>query len=216
MIQEIGENGLRVLKARYLRRNDHGETIEMPDELFERVARAVSEAELLYGNAADARRWEERFGQMMSAFDFLPNSPALMNAGTVLGQLSACFVLPIEDTMQSIFATLRDAALIQRTGGGTGFSFSKLRPEGDPVRTTGGVSSGPVSFMKIYDSATGNIKLGGRRREPTWVFCVWTIPISGSSSAPSGTASVCRTLTSPSRLRPNSWRQAVSSNTDFL
>ncbi|HVV47684.1 MAG TPA: adenosylcobalamin-dependent ribonucleoside-diphosphate reductase [Bryobacteraceae bacterium] len=161
---EISEDGLRVLRARYLRRNDRGETMETPDELFERVARAVSEAELLYGTAADARQWEERFGRMMAALDFLPNSPALMNAGTPLGQLSACFVLPIEDTMESIFGTLRNAALIQRTGGGTGFSFSRLRPEGDLVQTTGGVSSGPVSFMKIYDSATENIRLGGRRR----------------------------------------------------
>lgn len=161
---EISENGLRVLKARYLRRNQRGEIAETPGQLFERVARAVADAELLHGTAAAARQWEERFHRMMSNLDFLPNSPTLMNAGTPLGQLSACFVLPIEDTMESIFGTLRDAALIQRTGGGTGFSFSHLRPAGDIVQTTGGVSSGPVSFMKIYDSATENIKLGGRRR----------------------------------------------------
>lgn len=161
---EISENGLRILKARYLRRDRRGEIIETPEQLFERVARAVADAELLHGTAADARQWEERFHCMMSNLDFLPNSPTLMNAGTPLGQLSACFVLPIEDTMESIFGTLRDAALIQRTGGGTGFSFSHLRPAGDIVQSTGGVSSGPVSFMKIYDSATENIKLGGRRR----------------------------------------------------
>jgi ribonucleoside-diphosphate reductase alpha chain len=160
----IGANGLRVLHARYLRRGPGGKAVETPDQLFERVARAVSEAELLHGTAADARRWEERFHNMMASLDFLPNSPTLMNAGAPLGQLSACFVLPVEDSMESIFDTLRDAALIQRTGGGTGFSFSKLRPAGDVITSTGGQSSGPVSFMRIYDCATGNIKLGGRRR----------------------------------------------------
>jgi ribonucleoside-diphosphate reductase alpha chain len=160
----ISENALHVLQARYLRRNEEGKIIETPDQLFARVARAVAEAELLHGTAADARFWEERFHHMLAALDFLPNSPTLMNAGTSLGQLSACFVLPIEDNVESIFGTLRDAALIQRTGGGTGFSFSRLRPAGDPVASTGGSSSGPVSFMKIFDCATENIKMGGRRR----------------------------------------------------
>ncbi|HVY95053.1 MAG TPA: adenosylcobalamin-dependent ribonucleoside-diphosphate reductase [Bryobacteraceae bacterium] len=161
---KISENGLRVLQARYLRRNCRGDIIETPPQLFRRVAEAIAEAELLHGNGAEARRWEERFHEMISNLDFLPNSPTLMNAGTPSGQLSACFVLPVEDTMESIFGTLRDAALIQRTGGGTGFSFSNLRPAGDIVQSTGGVASGPVSFMKIYDCATENIKLGGRRR----------------------------------------------------
>ena len=160
----ISENGLRVLQARYLRRDGEGKIVETPDQLFERVARAIAEAELLHGTAADARFWEDRFHRMIAALDFLPNSPTLMNAGTSLGQLSACFVLPIEDNMESIFGTLRDAALIQRTGGGTGFAFSRLRPAGDPVASTGGSSSGPVSFMRIYDCATENIKMGGRRR----------------------------------------------------
>jgi ribonucleoside-diphosphate reductase alpha chain len=160
----ISENGLRVLQARYLRRDGEGKIVETPDQLFDRVARAIAEAELLHGTAADARFWEERFHRMIAALDFLPNSPTLMNAGTSLGQLSACFVLPIEDNMESIFGTLRDAALIQRTGGGTGFSFSQLRPAGDPVASTGGSSSGPVSFMRIYDCATENIKMGGKRR----------------------------------------------------
>jgi ribonucleoside-diphosphate reductase alpha chain len=138
--------------------------IESPGQLFERVARAVSEAELLHGTAANARLWEERFHTILRALDFLPNSPTLMNAGTSVGQLSACFVLPIDDTMESIFGTLRDVALIQRTGGGTGFDFSRLRPAGDRLASTGGTASGPLSFMQIYDCATENIKLGGRRR----------------------------------------------------
>ncbi|MBI4456081.1 MAG: adenosylcobalamin-dependent ribonucleoside-diphosphate reductase [Acidobacteria bacterium] len=164
MPKELTENALRVLEARYLRRDAQGRIVETPAELFRRVARAVSKAELAHGTAADADRWEERFYKMMVSLDFLPNSPTLMNAGTSLGQLSACFVLPIEDTVESIFGTLRDMALVQRTGGGTGFSFSRLRPEGDIVVSTGGVASGPVSFMKIYDCATENIKLGGKRR----------------------------------------------------
>jgi ribonucleoside-diphosphate reductase alpha chain len=161
---EITPNARRVLEARYLRRDPAGRTVETPAQLFERVARAVSEAELVHGTAAAARQWEARFHGMLAACDFLPNSPTLMNAGTPLGQLSACFVLPVEDTMESIFGTLRDMALVQRTGGGTGFSFSRLRPAGDRLGSTGGVASGPLSFMTIFDCATENVKLGGRRR----------------------------------------------------
>ncbi|MCI0666233.1 MAG: ribonucleoside-diphosphate reductase, adenosylcobalamin-dependent, partial [Acidobacteria bacterium] len=164
MLATLSENAHRVLEARYLRRDAQGKIVETPEQLFERVARAISEAELYYGAAADARRWEEHFYEMMKTLDFLPNSPTLMNAGTLLGQLSACFLLPVEDTMESIFGTLRDMALVQRTGGGTGFSFSDLRPAGDIVSSTGGRASGPMSFMKIYDCATENIKQGGKRR----------------------------------------------------
>lgn len=119
----ITENAKRVLEARYLRRDSAGKITETPDQLFGRVARAVAEGELLHGTAADARCWEERFHRMMALLDFLPNSPTLMNAGTPLGQLSACFVLPIEDRMESIFGTLRDAALIQRTLGCKGVTI---------------------------------------------------------------------------------------------
>ena len=153
-----------MLGARYLRRNDEGVVIETPDELFKRVAKAVSAAEIKYGSPSSAHIWEERFYDMMSALRFLPNSPTLMNAGTPLGQLSACFVIPVNDSIEDIFDAVKSMALIQRTGGGTGFSFSRLRPKGSFVSSTGGESSGPVSFMKIFDSATENIKQGGRRR----------------------------------------------------
>jgi ribonucleoside-diphosphate reductase alpha chain len=164
VLVELTDNARRVLEARYLRRDQKGNVLETPAQLFGRVARAISDAEMSCGTASAAGEWEERFYEMMTSLDFLPNSPTLMNAGTALGQLSACFVLPVEDTMQSIFGTLRDMALVQRTGGGTGFSFSHLRPAGDMLSSTGGTASGPVSFMKIYDCATENIKLGGRRR----------------------------------------------------
>jgi ribonucleoside-diphosphate reductase alpha chain len=138
--------------------------VETPEELFARVARAIAEAELLLGTAEKARRWEEIFYELLLSRDFLPNSPTLMNAGTPLGQLSACFVLPVGDTMEEIFEAVKQMALVQRTGGGTGFSFSRLRPKGDVVASTGGEASGPVSFMKIFDSATEHIKQGGKRR----------------------------------------------------
>jgi ribonucleoside-diphosphate reductase alpha chain len=141
-----------------------GKVSESPDELFHRVARAVAHAELLLGTAAAAARWEGQFYEALAALDFLPNSPALMNAGTALGQLAACFVLPVEDTMEGIFASLRAMALVQRTGGGTGFSFSRLRPRGALLRSTGGEASGPVSFLRVFDAATEHIRLGGRRR----------------------------------------------------
>jgi ribonucleoside-diphosphate reductase alpha chain len=161
---ELSANARRVMAARYLRRDEHGRPVETTGELFERVARAVAHAELLLGSARQAARWEERFYELLSSLDFLPNSPTLMNAGTPLGQLSACFVLPVEDSMEGIFDAVRQMALVQRTGGGTGFSFSRLRPRGAAVASTGGEASGPVSFMKIFDCATEHIKLGGRRR----------------------------------------------------
>jgi len=161
---KLSSNALHVLQARYLRRDEEGLIVESPEQLFERVARAVAQAELFHGNARQAAYWEEEYFKLLSSLDFLPNSPTLMNAGTRLGQLSACFVLPVEDTMEGIFESLKNMALIQRTGGGTGFSFSRLRPRGDLVSSTGSEASGPVSFMKIFDSATEHIKQGGKRR----------------------------------------------------
>jgi ribonucleoside-diphosphate reductase alpha chain len=160
----LSANALRVLEARYLRRDTTRAIIETPEELFQRVARAVAQAELILGTARDADRWQEVFHDLLVSLDFLPNSPTLMNAGTALGQLSACFVVPLEDTMESIFGALRAMALLQRAGGGTGFSFSRLRPRGDVVASTGGEASGPLSFMRVFDCATENIKQGGRRR----------------------------------------------------
>jgi ribonucleoside-diphosphate reductase alpha chain len=159
---ELSDNALKVLAARYLLKDERGRVIESPKEMFGRIARAIAAAEKHYdGNTA---YWEERFYALLSSLTFLPNSPTLMNAGKTTGQLAACFVLPVEDSMQSIFDTLKNAALILQSGGGTGFSFSRLRPKADIVRSTGGIASGPVSFMKIYNTATDVIKQGGARR----------------------------------------------------
>lgn len=158
----LTENALRVLRARYLLKDENGRVIETPEEMFLRVTRTISSAERFYGG--DPIKWEKRFFEMMTDLRFLPNSPTLMNAGKDIGQLAACFVLPVDDSMQSIFDTLKNAALILQSGGGTGFSFSRLRPKTDIVRSTGGIASGPVSFMKIYNTATEVIKQGGARR----------------------------------------------------
>lgn len=163
MIQ-LSENSLKVLQRRYLRRDAKGTVIETPDVLFHRVAKAVASSELFWGKAGDATIWKKNFYRVMSELLFLPNSPTLMNAGINNNQLSACFVLPVEDNMNSIFTTLKYAALIQQSGGGTGFNFSHLRPKDDVVTATGGTASGPVPFMKIFDAATENIKQGGKRR----------------------------------------------------
>lgn len=159
---ELTENALKVLRARYLLKDEEGDVIETPEEMFERVSKTVASAESLYkGNTVE---WEEKFYTLMTDLKFLPNSPTLMNAGKDMGQLAACFVLPVDDSMNSIFDTLKNAALILQSGGGTGFSFSRLRPKADIVRSTGGIASGPVSFMRIYNTATEVIKQGGARR----------------------------------------------------
>jgi ribonucleoside-diphosphate reductase alpha chain len=159
-VATLSPNALHVLERRYLLRDDRGELAETAEGLFRRVARAVAEAEPRAGRGEAAERFEAR----LSALEFLPNSPTIMNAGREHGQLAACFVLPVEDDLASIFDALKWAALIHQSGGGTGFSFSRLRPKGDVVKTTHGVASGPVSFMRVYDAATEIIKQGGVRR----------------------------------------------------
>ena len=154
----------RVLEERYLRRDPEGHVIETPEELFWRVARAVAAAEARYGGEGEEARQAEAFHEAMASLKFLPNSPTLMNAGFPQGQLAACFVIPIEDDMRSIMEGVRDMSLIHQTGGGTGFTFTHLRPKGDQVRSTGRVASGPVGFMRIFDTATEVVKQGGRRR----------------------------------------------------
>ena len=161
----LTENARRVLNRRYLKKDSRGKIVETPEQMFKRVARHIAKAEKKYG--ADERQLEKMQGifyRLMTEFKFLPNSPTLMNAGRRLGQLAACFVLPVEDSMDGIFGALKNAALIHKSGGGTGFAFSRLRPKNSMVGTTGGVASGPVSFMKIFNTATEQVKQGGTRR----------------------------------------------------
>jgi ribonucleoside-diphosphate reductase alpha chain len=161
---KLSINAVTVLQRRYLLRDDQGNIKEMPAQLFRRVARSMTMPDKRWLKSNEVSKLEDRFYEMMAKLEFVPNTPTLMNAGTPLGQLSACFVIPVEDSLAGIFDALKATALIQQSGGGTGFSFSRLRPKGDIVRSTKGIASGPVTFMGIFDEATNVIKQGGKRR----------------------------------------------------
>jgi len=161
---KVGINAAKVLSQRYLIKDEKGKVVETPAQLFRRVAAAIAAADLLYDKEADIKALEDTFYKMMASFEFLPNSPTLMNAGTSINQLAACFVIPVDDSIPAIFDAVKYMAIIHQSGGGTGFSFSRLRPKGDIVKSTKGIASGPVSFMRVFDTATDVIKQGGRRR----------------------------------------------------
>ncbi len=181
---ELTENARQVLVRRYVRRGDDGNPAETVEEMFWRVAYHVARAEeSYYGNVMACAR---EFYELLTSRKFFPNSPTFTGAGTPLGQLAACFVLPITDDMgrdpAGIFQSLRDAALIQQTGGGNGFSFSRIRPKGSLVKSSAGQATGPVGFLRVYDHAFGEIAQGGPGEGPIWASCAWIILISKNLS----------------------------------
>src|SRR3989338_7573345 len=172
---KLSLNSIQVLERRYLQKDENAKVVETPSQLFRRVAKYLASAEKTFGaDDETVKYYEDAFHEIMTSFEFIPNSPTLMNAGTELGQLSACFVIGVPDDIEGIFDAVKYAAIIHKTGGGTGFCFSYLRPKGDFVKSTAGVASGPLSFMSAFDNATNIIKQGGRRRGANMgVMHVW-------------------------------------------